>query len=61
MGMYGLNGNLLSESIPIREPLTRVDAQSPLRPWPGFEPMHLGIPRPPKCKQPKALWRGHMD
>ena len=35
-----LNGSL-SEIPPNWETLPRVDAQSPLRPWPGFERMRL--------------------
>ena len=37
-----------SNSPPIWEPLPRVDAQSPLALWPGFELMRLGISRPLK-------------
>ena len=38
-------GDHLSESPPTWVPLPWVNSQSPLRPWPGFEPMHSRIPR----------------
>ena len=35
---------------PFKEPLPRVDAKSPFRPWAGFEPMDFGIFRPQSAR-----------
>ena len=51
------NGDLLSESPPNWEPLPRMDAQLPLRPWPGFEPLALGDPKATKA-QAGPLYHG---